>query len=112
PSSSLFVETTTLFNIVAPVMDATSGQFPTLREKVAEEDEYIPLTITQTVTTAIGSVVTITTVLSMIPSSSSDGICSTFIMCNPTQFRCPVKTSLPSQLAQVVEKIISGKQVF
>jgi hypothetical protein len=72
------------------------------------------ITITKTLLTHRGtSLVTVTTtVLQVTTQDPGAGVCSTFIICNPTQFTCPAQvTNLPA-IQAVVQSIMDGQERF
>lgn len=72
------------------------------------------ITITKTLLTHRGtSLITVTTtVLQVTTQDPGAGVCSTFIICNPTQFTCPAQvTNLPA-IQAVVQSIMDGQQWF
>jgi hypothetical protein len=84
------------------------------KKKKKAKSNDLALTVTRTVTTGTG-LVTITTTMSITSVKNekhASGICSTFVVCNPSQFTCPAQiTNLP-QIARVVESIMAGQSIF
>ena len=107
----------------------------------AEEEEYldeegldralleriIGITVTKTITStqnsnSILTTTITTTMLSMtrieerhLQEKHADhggGICSTFIICNPTQFTCPAQITHAPQLQGIVQSILDAQQFF
>lgn len=71
------------------------------------------LTITKTVFNDRVMVTVTTTVLPVTtPTEENTGVCSTFIICNPTQFTCPAQVTNLPQIKAVVQSIMEGQEKY
>lgn len=71
------------------------------------------LTITKTIFNERVMVTVTTTVLPVTtPTDENTGVCSTFIICNPTQFTCPAQVTNLPQIKAVVQSIMEGQEKY
>lgn len=76
--------------------------------------KHLPsLTITKTVVSERIVITVTSTALAVTPvEASTAGICSTFVICNPTQFTCPAQVTNLPQIKAVVEAIMDGQEKY
>lgn len=71
------------------------------------------LTITKTVVSERVVVTVTTTAFPVTPvEETTRGVCSTFVICNPTQFTCPAQVTNLPQIKAVVEAIMDGQEKY
>lgn len=102
-----------VFAAVTPVPTATPPSVKEIAEAVVTDTTAaVGTTMVTTMTTT--TMTTITTTVLPTPQGTeggSDGICSTYIVCNPTQFACPNQLTHPSQLSEFFTEwdLVPGK---
>lgn len=95
--------------------------YSTVTETLVSTVTHVPtkklpsITITKTVVNHDDKVmVTVTTTVLPVTSvtETTAGVCSTFIICNPTQFTCPAQVTNLPQIKAVVQGIMEGQEKY
>lgn len=64
-------------------------------------------TVTQTITA--DTITTVTTTLMPVQTAMTNGVCSTFVVCNPQAFTCPSQATGMPQLAPIIQALVDGQ---
>lgn len=91
---------TTTETIMSTVYATPSKKLPSLTITKTVYSDRVMVTVTSTV-------LPVTTV-----ESTTPGVCSTFIICNPSQFTCPAQVTNLAQIKAVVQNIMDGQEKF